>query len=436
MMNGAPRLAALCRAAGLGLLLLVVGGAPAVLAGPPPPAGAASQAPPRCLQDAKDYWLAGLGDDHVRRLAVCFEESHHPAVLAELGSAYERSGNLQEAIRTYRRYQHLFASAPDAQSFGDRADAIQRDLDTNPGLARVAVRCEPAGAAVFLPGRAEPVGYADGQPIRLPASVTDVRIGADGYAPRQYAVRLVPTETVTLEPCQLEKRQVILLFDGLPERTEVRVDDEPPRFVDGDPFRLAVDGGAHRVRVRKPHGAELEASIAATEAESIAVSPLLRPLMGEIAVPHEGQPVVQALPSGDYEVSLVAPDQQHPATLLRVRPGETVMLSAPRVPTRLRSHWAVVLGIGAAGLATGIVSSGLVAYYKDQRCNDRSCEDRVYVRGGGASALQALGYSVAGAALLAAAIGIPLENRQKRGAAVLHVAPLDGGASWSISVQL
>ncbi len=137
---------------------------------------------------------AGAFANAISDYRASYEISHNPAILYNLGSAYERLGDYPRALAYLDQFARV---AP--QELKARVRDLPELIDAvRAHLARVEVRCNVAGARVVVRGawRGTTPLPAD---IAIAPGLTRVELFADGYRPFATEIPLVAGATATVE---------------------------------------------------------------------------------------------------------------------------------------------------------------------------------------------------------------------------------------------
>lgn len=341
-------------------------------------------------------------------------------ILFNVGLCQEKQARLLEALRTYRRLLDVHTEVSFKADVEARAAKVERRLRKT--HARVELRTEPPGAAVYLDGSAAPAGttpYVEW----LPSGAHRVRLALDRYLPVQEALELqagADTERgFTLVP---EGAPGHLLLVDVGEGATLRLDGKELGTAPSQaPLELAA--GPHSLELRR------DGFVPFIGAAQVAPGAVVRVQVVWVSLPDSastpGRPAAGAAPGPPPGPEAgAAASEPSPVTSRGFAPvGAWVLGGAAVVAagTGLGLHIAAIQSASEARDLTEPGSDPVAWQTKSDEMTTRAT--RAY-----------LSYGLAGAATAAAAILIVLHHRDgpgrpepaadSSGATALWIAPL------------
>jgi tetratricopeptide (TPR) repeat protein len=137
---------------------------------------------------------AGRYADALAHYREAYSATQSPALLYNMGRAYQRLGHYTEALAYFEQFDGV--ASPDLRSRVPRLDALIAEVKAR--LATLTVKCNVVGARVLVRGK-----WTATTPVRAPillmAGATDVEIEADGYAAQKKQLMLVEGRTTAID---------------------------------------------------------------------------------------------------------------------------------------------------------------------------------------------------------------------------------------------
>lgn len=158
-------------------------------------APAAEAVAKQLFQRGEEAYKEGRYAEAVELFLRAYEEDPHPALVYNVGQAYEKSGDVPNALRSYRSYLRLAPQAEDRGVVELRVKHLEERLRER-GVQQVTVISDPAGADVDVNGRR--VGTTPWTGELKPGSHTVV-VTKEGFRRFQKSLVLTPDRAVDVD---------------------------------------------------------------------------------------------------------------------------------------------------------------------------------------------------------------------------------------------
>lgn len=329
------------------------------------------------FEQGSEHYSRGRFDRAVQEFLAAQRLSPNPRTVYNIGLCFLRMARHDDAFFFLDEYLSL---ADEAEGAGERRRFASDALRTlAPRVARVAVRSEPAGAAIYVDQREHGSYGVTPRVLALPPGPHRVWVELPGHHRAEVAVEAVTGAEV--EVALAPERIVGTLVVRGPEGASARVYDATGAEVARGalPVETAVAPGRVEVEVEAEGYRPYRGFVVIAEARRAELvadpEPLPRPTgdltvtasVGDAVVEVDGAPlgltplVVAELEVGSHEVRVSSPEYVPWSGRLEVEADTRAWLTVQLAPVpegRSPATW-VVGGLGIAGLISAAVTGGL-----------------------------------------------------------------------------